>query len=74
MKVTRYVTCVVCGFELEISEWRKIPRRIGVYPQLFMKVGTAYFDFCSDKCMKQFEIDEEVGDEDRRRNKNTSVE
>lgn len=55
MTLLMLVRCDTCGIEKHIEEWRKIRRRIGVYPQLFMKTGTAYYDFCSEDCQDLFE-------------------
>lgn len=50
-----HVKCDVCGSEATLREWIYLPfRRMLVFPRLFNKTGSAFFDVCGKVCEHVF--------------------
>jgi hypothetical protein len=55
MSREEYVRCDVCGCTAHLREWVFIPfRRMLVFPRLFNKTGSAFFDVCGRVCEYTF--------------------
>ena len=55
MSRVEYVKCDVCGCQAKLREWVFVPfRRMLVFPRLFNKTGSAFFDVCGRVCEHKF--------------------